>query len=409
MNELDINNAQLPDFIVPGADARKDEPIKIKVVGVGGGGGNAVNYMYRQNIQGVSLALCNTDPQAMSDSPVPIKVAIGDEGAGGEPEEGKRLAEEYEQKDGRISALFEDETRMVFITAGMGGGTGTGAGPVVARIAKEKGMLTVGIVTIPFLFEGEPKILQAFAGVEEMRKHVDALLVINNERLCKIYPDLSWTNAFSKADDALANAARSIAELVSKNGKINLDFADVRTTLKNGGAAVISTGEGEGEHRMSKAIQNALISPLLKESDIYDSERVLFNLYFSPEESDELRIEESKELSAFMTRFKKRVKVIWGYTHDSSLGKKVKITILATGFEVSDLTFKGEYGGDADEHIAQSQYIELRPDQLDNNELIDKLENAPAYDRPKDFRDNFEGGEKQRHEESGSSRRSIKF
>ena len=371
MNDLDINNSQLPDFIVPGVEQKKDEPIKIKVVGVGGGGGNAVNYMYRQNIQGVSLALCNTDPQAMSDSPVPIKVAIGDEGAGGEPEEGKRLAEEYEQKDGRISALFEDETRMVFITAGMGGGTGTGAGPVVARIAKEKGMLTVGIVTIPFLFEGEPKILQAFAGVEEMRKHVDALLV-------------------------------------SKNGKINLDFADVRTTLKNGGAAVISTGEGEGEHRMSKAIQNALISPLLKESDIYDSERVLFNLYFSPEESDELRIQESKELSAFMTRFKKRVKVIWGYTHDSSLGKKVKITILATGFEVSDLTFKGEYGGDADEHIAQSQYIVLRPDQLDNDELIDKLEKAPAYDRPKDFRDNFEGGEK-REDSGNGGRRTIKF
>ena len=362
MNDVDINSSKLPDFIVPGVGERKEEPIKIKVVGVGGGGGNAVNYMYRQNIQGVSLALCNTDPQAMFDSPVPIKVAIGDEGAG----------------------------------------------PVVARIAKEKGMLTVGIVTIPFLFEGEPKILQAFAGVEEMRKHVDALLVINNERLCKIYPDLSWTNAFSKADDALANAARSIAELVSKNGKINLDFADVRTTLKNGGAAVISTGEGEGEHRMSKAIQNALISPLLKESDIYDSERVLFNLYFSPEETDELRIEEAKELNAFMTRFKKRVKVIWGYTHDSSLGKKVRITILATGFEVSDLTFKGEYGGDADEHIAQSQYIVLRPDQLDNNALIEKLENAPAYDRPKDFRDNFEGGEK-RKEEPASNRRSIKF
>ena len=182
----------------------------------------------------------------------------------------------------------------------------------------------------------------------------------------------------------------------------------MRTTLKNGGAAVISTGEGEGEHRMSKAIQNALISPLLKESDIYDSERVLFNLYFSPEETDELRIEEAKELNAFMTRFRKRVKVIWGYTHDSSLGKKVRITILATGFEVSDLTFKGEYGGDADEHIAQSQYIVLRPDQLDNNALIEKLENAPAYDRPKDFRDNFEGGEK-RKEEPTSNRRSIKF
>ena len=252
----------------------------------------------------------------------------------------------------------------------MGGGTGTGAAPVVARIAKEKGVLTVGIVTIPFLFEGEPKILQAFAGVEEMRKHVDALLVINNERLCKIYPDLSWTTAFAKADDSLSNAARSIAELVSKDGKINLDFADVRTTLKDGGAAVISTGSGEGEHRMSRAIQNAL--------------------------------------SEFMLRFKKKVNVIWGYTHDSSLGKAVKITILATGFEVSDLTFKGEYGGDADEHIAQSQYIVLKPDQLDDNDLLEKLDKTPAYDRPKDFRDNFDGSEK-KEESNGSGRRTIRF
>ena len=292
--------------------------------------------------------------------------------------------------------------------AGMGGGTGTGAAPVVARIAKEKGVLTVGIVTIPFLFEGEPKILQAFAGVEEMRKHVDALLVINNERLCKIYPDLSWTTAFAKADDSLSNAARSIAELVSKDGKINLDFADVRTTLKDGGAAVISTGSGEGEHRMSRAIQNALTSPLLKESDIYGAERVLFNLYFSPEEGEELRMQESKELSEFMLRFKKKVNVIWGYTHDSSLGKAVKITILATGFEVSDLTFKGEYGGDADEHIAQSQYIVLKPDQLDDNDLLEKLDKTPAYDRPKDFRDNFDGSEK-KEESNGSGRRTIRF
>ena len=245
MNELDINNPQLPDFIVPGADEKKqDEPAKIKVIGVGGGGGNAVNHMYHQGIGGVSFVLCNTDAQALRNSPVPVKVQLGakGEGAGNIPEVAKKLAEESAAE---VEALFDDNTRMAFITAGMGGGTGTGAAPVVARIAKEKGVLTVGIVTIPFLFEGEPKILQAFAGVEEMRKHVDALLVINNERLCKIYPDLSWTTAFAKADDSLSNAARSIAELVSKDGKINLDFADVRTTLKDGGAAVISTGSGE--------------------------------------------------------------------------------------------------------------------------------------------------------------------
>ncbi len=377
-------------FIVPESAnniQKEDIPVKIKVVGVGGGGGNAVAYMYHQHIQGVSLAICNTDPQALKNSPILNKVAIGDEGAGNKPAVARELAEEYEAKDGRISALFDEGTRMVFITAGMGGGTGTGAGPVVARIAKEKGMLTVGIVTIPFLFEGEDKIMQAFTGVEEMRKHVDALLVINNERLCKIYPDLGWANAFAKADEALANAARSIAELVSKNGKINLDFADVRTTLKDGGAAVISTGEGEGEHRLSNAIQSALTSPLLKESDIYDSERILFNLYFSPENGEELRIEESKELNAFMTRFKKRVNVIWGYTYDESLGKSVKITILATGFRVSDLTFKGEYGNEADEQMAQSQYIVLLPDQLDDNALLETLDNTPAYKRPGDFRD----------------------
>ena len=222
MNELDINNPQLPDFIVPGADEKKqDEPAKIKVIGVGGGGGNAVNHMYHQGIGGVSFVLCNTDAQALRNSPVPVKVQLGakGEGAGNIPEVAKKLAEESASE---VEALFDDNTRMAFITAGMGGGTGTGAAPVVARIAKEKGVLTVGIVTIPFLFEGEPKILQAFAGVEEMRKHVDALLVINNERLCKIYPDLSWTTAFAKADDSLSNAARSIAELVSKDGKINL-------------------------------------------------------------------------------------------------------------------------------------------------------------------------------------------
>lgn len=408
MNELDINNPQLPDFIVPGADEKKqDEPAKIKVIGVGGGGGNAVNHMYHQGIGCVSFVLCNTDAQALRNSPVPVKVQLGakGEGAGNIPEVAKKLAEESAAE---VEALFDDNTRMAFITAGMGGGTGTGAAPVVARIAKEKGVLTVGIVTIPFLFEGEPKILQAFAGVEEMRKHVDALLVINNERLCKIYPDLSWTTAFAKADDSLSNAARSIAELVSKDGKINLDFADVRTTLKDGGAAVISTGSGEGEHRMSRAIQNALTSPLLKESDIYGAERVLFNLYFSPEEGEELRMQESKELSEFMLRFKKKVNVIWGYTHDSSLGKAVKITILATGFEVSDLTFKGEYGGDADEHIAQSQYIVLKPDQLDDNDLLEKLDKTPAYDRPKDFRDNFDGSEK-KEESNGSGRRTIRF
>jgi len=230
MNELDINNPQLPDFIVPGADEKKqDEPAKIKVIGVGGGGGNAVNHMYHQGIGGVSFVLCNTDAQALRNSPVPVKVQLGakGEGAGNIPEVAKKLAEESAAE---VEALFDDNTRMAFITAGMGGGTGTGAAPVVARIAKEKGVLTVGIVTIPFLFEGEPKILQAFAGVEEMRKHVDALLVINNERLCKIYPDLSWTTAFAKPlafSRFIANADMIIIDLKHYSEKKYVQFTGV--------------------------------------------------------------------------------------------------------------------------------------------------------------------------------------
>ena len=393
--ELELENEYMP---------------KIKVIGVGGGGGNAVNRMVATEVKNVEFIAINTDEHVLRLSKASQKIQIGEKltrgkGAGSMPQIGQEAAEESRDE---IAALLKD-TDMVFVTAGMGGGTGTGAAPVVAKIAKDMGILTVGVVTKPFAFEGKRRMTQAEQGIAELSACVDSLIIVPNERL-KYVSDTSITlqNAFAIADDVLRQGVQSISDLILLPGLVNLDFADVRTTLKNGGAAVISTGEGEGEHRMSKAIQNALISPLLKESDIYDSERVLFKLYFSPEETDELRIEEAKELNAFMTRFKKRVKVIWGYTHDSSLGKKVRITILATGFEVSDLTFKGEYGGDADEHIAQSQYIVLRPDQLDNNALIEKLENAPAYDRPKDFRDNFEGGEK-RKEEPTSNRRSIKF
>ena len=221
-------------------------PSIIKVIGVGGGGGNAVNHMYKQGINDVTFVLCNTDNQALTKSPIPRKVQLGKSitqglGAGNKPEIARAAAEESEEE---ISKLFNDGTKMVFITAGMGGGTGTGAAPVVARIAKGLGVLTVGIVTIPFLFEGEPKIRKALAGVEEMRQYVDALLVINNERLSEIYPDLNFMNAFAKADDTLTTAARSIAEIITTNSHVNLDFADVNTTLRDGGVATISTGFG---------------------------------------------------------------------------------------------------------------------------------------------------------------------
>ena len=238
----------------------------IKVMGVGGGGNNAINHMYMQNIEGVSFVVLNTDRQQLNESPVPNRVLLGPNtthglGAGNIPETAKKAAEESEAE---IAQLFDDDTKMVFITAGMGGGTGTGAAPVVARIAHEKGVLTIGIVTIPFLFEGPKKILKALAGADEMGKYVDALLIINNQRLTEIYSDLDFTNAFGKADDTLTTAARSISDLITVKGVINLDFNDVNTTLRNGGAAIISSGYGSGEHRVSKAIEDALESPLLK-------------------------------------------------------------------------------------------------------------------------------------------------
>ncbi|MDE6399276.1 MAG: cell division protein FtsZ, partial [Muribaculaceae bacterium] len=250
----------------------------IKVIGVGGGGGNAVNYMYRQDIPNVNFVVCNTDKQHLDMSPVPTKLLLGwnvthGRGAGNNPEIGRLCAEETADE---ISKLFEDGTEMVFITAGMGGGTGTGAAPVVAKLAKEAGMLTIGIVTVPFLFEGEKKILKALDGAKEMREHVDALLVINNENLIELYKDVNFFNAFEKADDTLANAARSISDIISEKCYINVDFQDVKTTLKDSGPAIISTAYGEGDHRISDAIHNALHSPLLKAHDINTSRRLLF-------------------------------------------------------------------------------------------------------------------------------------
>jgi Cell division GTPase len=226
-----------------------DTPSIIKVIGVGGGGGNAVNHMYKEGIHDVTFVLCNTDNQALAESPVPVKLQLGRSiteglGAGNKPERASAAAEESIED---IKTLLSDGTKMVFITAGMGGGTGTGAAPVIAKTAKEMDILTVGIVTIPFLFEGEKKIIQALDGVEQISRHVDALLVINNERLREIYSDLTFMNAFGKADDTLSIAAKSIAEIITMRGKVNLDFADVNTILKNGGVAIMSTGLGEGK------------------------------------------------------------------------------------------------------------------------------------------------------------------
>jgi cell division protein FtsZ len=315
----------------------KSNPSIIKVIGVGGGGGNAVNHMFREGIHDVSYVVCNTDQKALEESPVPTRVQLGDGlGAGNKPEVGREKAiESIEQ----IKQMFTDGTRMVFVTAGMGGGTGTGAAPIIAQCAKDMDILTVGIVTIPFLFEGKMKIFQALEGVQEISKHVDALLVINNERLREIYQDLTVINAFKKADDTLSVAAKSIAEIITMRGIINMDFQDVTTVLKNGGVAIMSTGFGEGSGRVTKAIEEALHSPLLNNNDIYNSKKVLLNINFSSDDGkDSLMMEEINEVNDFMAKFKEDVEVKWGLATDPTLGNKVKITLLASGFGLQGIT-----------------------------------------------------------------------
>lgn len=390
----------------------------IKVIGVGGGGGNAVNNMYKQGIHDVSFVVCNTDAQALKDSPVPERLQLGSEGlgAGNQPEKARQAAEESIDD---IKAMLSDGTKMDFITAGMGGGTGTGAAPVIARVSKELGILTVGIVTIPFKFEGNKKIDQALDGVDEMAKHVDALLVINNERLRKVYPDLSLLNGFAKADDTLSVAAKSIAEIITVRGLMNLDFNDVRTVLKDGGVAIMSTGFGEGDGRVRKAIDDALNSPLLNDNDVYNSQKILLSIAFSSENgTDGLAMEEMNEINDFMSRFGSDFELKWGIAIDNTLEKKVKITILATGFGLDDLEDvasyhsrldkarakeeaqkKAEqeeadaergnrrskyYGNDGDKLAKPRPHIYLfSQDDLDNEDVILDVESIPTFNRTK--------------------------
>ena len=354
-------------------DFPTDSPKIIKVIGVGGGGGNAVNHMDREGIHDVTFGLCNTDNQALAESPVPVKLQLGRSitqglGAGNRPERARDAAEESIDD---IKEQLNDGTKMVFITAGMGGGTGTGAAPVIARIAKEMDILTVGIVTIPFIFEGEKKIIQALDGVERIAQHVDALLVINNERLREIYADLTFMNAFGKADDTLSIAAKSIAEIITMRGTVNLDFADVKTILKDGGVAIMSTGFGEGENRVTKAIDDALHSPLLNNNDIFNAKKVMLNVSFCP--TSELMMEEMNEIHEFMSKFREGVEVIWGVAVDNSLDTKVKITVLATGFGVEDVP------GMDTLHEARSQEEEERQLQLEEEKEKNKERIRKAY------------------------------
>ena len=407
----------MSDNINPMVDfgAPEKENTIIKVIGVGGGGGNAVNHMYREGIHDVSFVVCNTDIQALNDSPVPMKLQLGKEGlgAGNKPEKARQAAEESIND---ITAMLSDGTKMTFITAGMGGGTGTGAAPVIARVSKELDILTVGIVTIPFRFEGKKKINQALDGGEEMAKHVDALLVINNERLRKIYPDLTVLDAFGKADDTLSVAAKSIAEIITNHGLINLDFNDVKTVLKDGGVAIMSTGYGEGEGRVKQAIQDALNSPLLNDNDIFNSKKILLSINFSKDSNKDnpaaggLMMEEMNEVNDFMEQFGSDFEIKWGIGLDPDLGNKVKVTILATGFGIRDVDGMDSHikkiVQEKDEKATEEEIqqgirmgmyypdgngkfvVKRRPhifrfqsDDLDNEEVILAIENTPTYKR----------------------------
>jgi cell division protein FtsZ len=389
-------------------------PTIIKVIGVGGGGGNAVTHMYKEGIRDVSFMLCNTDNQALVNSPVPQKLQLGKQtthglGAGNKPTKASEAARESIDD---IRKALSDETKMVFITAGMGGGTGTGAAPVIAEIAREMEILTVGIVTIPFKWEGDPKIDQALDGVEEMSKHVDALLVINNEQLCQIYPDLTVMNGFKKADDTLTVAAKSIAEIVTVPGYINLDFADVSTVMKDGGVAIMSTGFGQGDQRLSDALNSALNSPLLNNNDVFSAKKVLFNISCSEEK--ELMMHEMNQIQGFMSNFKQGIEVIWGIYFDNELGQQLKVTLLATGFDIHNVPqiesrlsqmsddemqrqeeirrkrdirkskYYPENKGSMNRYKTYAPFI-LSADQMDNEALIDLMEQVPANKRDAHF------------------------
>ena len=381
----------------------------IKVIGVGGGGGNAVSTMYKKEmIKGVSFLLCNTDEQALNNSPVPNKITLGPSitkglGAGNKPEMAKEAAEESTTEV--LNALTSDDTEMVFITAGMGGGTGTGAAPIVGKIARDAGKLTVGIATIPFKFEGRRKILRALEGVRRLQESVDALLVVNNEKLIEIYGKKTVSDAFQLADNTLSNAARSISDIINTAGIVNMDFNDVKTTLKDSGVAVISSGMGKGNNRLKMALEEALTSPLLNNNDITKAKRLMIAIYYS--EQDELLVEEISALNKFTDEIETDYDSKSGFYIDNELPEgHIRITILASGFGMEDtensvfemnsdislrdnIVQRGEedrriekyYGKGAVFNGTRRRPLILTLSELDNEELLIIAEEKPALDR----------------------------
>lgn len=369
----------------------------IKVIGVGGGGGNAVANMYCEGLHDVRFLVCNTDRKALESSAVPDRLQLGPGlGAGGDPETGRALAEGDLEA---IDDIFDEDTKMVFITAGMGGGTGTGASPIIAREAKSRGLLTVAIVTIPFLFELQRQVDKALDGVERLAKEVDAILVINNERLREIYPDLTVINAFKKADETLTKAVGSIVEIIKMRGRVNLDFRDVNMVLHQGGLAVISSGHATGPQRVTRAIRDALYSPLLNNKDIFRATRIAMAITCSSEADKALLIDEMNEIEHFTTRFDGNPYFKWGFVPDAAMGDEIKVTILASGFgpfnekeEQTDALSEDEhtkrairreriYGSGKRQKRPHAFIIRLQLEDMINGDLPELLESVPTRNR----------------------------
>lgn len=327
-------------------DLLKDEPNIIKIIGVGGAGSNAVTYMYQQGIVGVDYAICNTDSQAMSLSPVPVKISLGQAltegmGAGNKPSRGKQACLESIED---IRRFLDDGTKMVFITAGMGGGTGTGAAPIIAKAAQELGILTVGIVTLPFSFEGKTRVENGSEGLEELRKSVDCLVVISNDKLRDIFGNLTFKQAFGQADNILCTAAKGIAEIITVPGYVNVDFEDVNTTMRGSGVAMMGTSAVEGENRAFRAADEALRSPLLMDNDIYGAKNLLVNITSGVKE---VTMDEIFEITRFVQeKAGENANLIWGNCYDERLGEKLSVTVIATGFESSERFGSHRQAGD---------------------------------------------------------------
>ena len=314
-------------------DLPKEEASIIKVIGVGGGGSNAVNQMFQQGIVGVDFAICNTDSQAMEKSPVTKRIHLGPEltegrGAGSKPMIGRQACLESIEE---VKLFLADNTKMLFVTAGMGGGTGTGAAPIIAKAAQEMDILTVGIVTLPFTFEGRQRTSQGVEGLEELKKNVDTLIVISNDKLREIHGNLSLRQAFAEADSILSTAAKGIAEIITVAGYVNVDFEDVNTVMRDSGVAIMGTSSAEGEDRAKRAIDEALNSPLLEDNDIRGAKHILLNITSG---SKEVTMDEIFEITEFVQEEAGfGTNLIWGNCHDENLGESISVTIIATGFE----------------------------------------------------------------------------